>query len=271
MDEATSAFTDGVDPVFVPPNQPGAVPTTQALLTEGQALLEAGQVEVLALSGDDRLLPLVEAAREADVPVILVAHASRPDGPCVPLAVAAEPATQYARASIDRLSAANLELVQMREHLQESEQRLKSAQRLTHVGSWHWNLGANQVLCSEECKRIFGEPEDYAPSLEGLLQIIMPHDRARVANEIQRGIAEKSGCSTEFRIVRPNGDLRTVTFTSQVFLDEEGSPRHILAPARMSPTIDARKRQPSPVRSWRRWEHWPMELHTTLTTCSAVC
>ena len=131
------------------------------------------------------------------------------------------------RASIDRLSAANLELVQIREHLQDSEQRLKSAQRLTHVGSWHWNLGANQVVCSEECKRIFGQPEDYAPSLEGLLQIITPHDRARVANEIQRGIAEKSGCSTEFRIVRPNGDLRTVTFTSQVLLDEEGSPRHI--------------------------------------------
>ncbi len=131
------------------------------------------------------------------------------------------------RASIDRLSAANLELVQIREHLQESEQRLKSAQRLTHVGSWHWNLGANQVVCSEECKRIFGQPEDYAPSLEGLLKIITPHDRARVANEIQRGIAAKSGCSTEFRIVRPNGDLRTVTFTSQVFLDQEGSPRHI--------------------------------------------
>jgi len=48
-----------------------------------------------------------------------------------------------------------------------------------------------------------------------------------VANEIQRGIAEMSGCSTEFRIVRPNGDWRTVTFTSQVLLDEEGSPRHV--------------------------------------------
>jgi PAS domain S-box-containing protein len=131
------------------------------------------------------------------------------------------------RASIDRLSAANLELVQIREHLQDSEQRLKSAQRLTHVGSWHWNLGANQVVCSDECKRIFGQPEDYAPSLEGLLQIITPHDKARVANEIQRGITAKSGCATEFRIVRPNGDLRTVTFTSQVLLDEEGSPRHI--------------------------------------------
>ncbi len=65
------------------------------------------------------------------------------------------------------------------------------------------------------------------PSLEGLLQIITPPDRVRVANEIQRGIAEKSGCSTEFRIVRPKGELSTVTFNSQVALDEEGSPRHI--------------------------------------------
>jgi PAS domain S-box-containing protein len=131
------------------------------------------------------------------------------------------------RASIDRLSAANLELVQAKEHLQESEERLKSAQRLTHVGSWHWNLGVNRVDCSEECKRILGQLEDYAPSLEGLLQIITPRDRARVAHEIQRGIANKSGCSTEFQIVRPNGELRTVTFTSQLLLDEHGSPRHI--------------------------------------------
>jgi PAS domain S-box-containing protein len=131
------------------------------------------------------------------------------------------------RAGIDRVSAANLALVQTREHLQESEERLKSAQRLTHVGSWHWNLEANQVVCSDECKRIFGQEDDYAPTLEGLLEIITPLDRARVANEIQAGIAERSGCSTEFQIVRPNGELRTVTFTSQVFTDEEGSPRHI--------------------------------------------
>jgi len=131
------------------------------------------------------------------------------------------------RTTINGLSSANLELKRTQESLQESERRLKSAQRLTRVGSWHWNLGVNQVVCSEECKRIFGQPEDYAPSLEGLLQIITPSDRARVATEIQRGIEDKSGCSTEFQIVQPNGDLRTVTFTSQVLLDEEGSPRHI--------------------------------------------
>ncbi|HTP34006.1 MAG TPA: PAS domain-containing protein [Candidatus Acidoferrales bacterium] len=137
--------------------------------------------------------------------------------------------------------------VQIREHLQESEQRLKSAQRLTHVGSWHWNLAVNQVVCSEECKRIFGQPEDYAPSLEGLLQIIAPPDRARVAAEIERGIAEKNGCSTEFRIVRPDGELRTVTFTSQVQLDEEDSPRHIFG-ACQDVTSDRRAQEQALVR-----------------------
>jgi PAS domain S-box-containing protein len=131
------------------------------------------------------------------------------------------------RASLNRLAAANLELVQVKEHLQDSEQRLKSAQRLTHVGSWHWNLVVNQVECSEECKHIFGQPEDYAPSLDGLLQIISQSDRARVADEIQRSIGEKNGGSMEFQIVRPDGDLRTVTFNSQVLLDENGSPKHI--------------------------------------------
>src|SRR5262245_44261058 len=80
---------------------------------------------------------------------------------------------------------------------------------------------------SEECNSNIAQQKDYAPSLEGLLEIITPRDRARVANEIQRGTVKKSGCSTEFQIVRPDGDLRTVRFTSQVVLDVEGSPRHI--------------------------------------------
>ena len=119
------------------------------------------------------------------------------------------------------------EQVKVRELLRESEQRLKSAQQLTHVGSWHWNLEADRVVCSEECLRIFGQPDDYAPSLEGLLEMIAPSERERVAGELRGGIAEKSGCATEFHIIRPNGELRAVSFTSQVLLDEKGSPQHI--------------------------------------------
>ena len=98
LEEATAAFRDGLDPVFVPPAGPGNVPTTSALIADGLALLKSGQVEALALSGDDRLLPLVAAAHTQGVPVALIAHACQPGGPCLKLASSAEPAAAFARA-----------------------------------------------------------------------------------------------------------------------------------------------------------------------------
>jgi hypothetical protein len=97
IDEATAAFSAGLDPVFVPPVGPGNVPTTSALLNEGQTILQQGHVDVLALSGDDRLLPLVTAADEAGIPVALIAHACQPDGPCIKLADTATPASEFLR------------------------------------------------------------------------------------------------------------------------------------------------------------------------------
>jgi hypothetical protein len=98
LDEARGAFAEGVDPVFVPPVAAGSVPTTTALVADGLALIRAGQVRALALSGDDRLLPLAAAARAARLDLALIAHSCAPDGPCLKLASVAEPATAFARA-----------------------------------------------------------------------------------------------------------------------------------------------------------------------------
>jgi len=97
VDEATTAFNEGLDPVFVPPAGPGNVPTTSALLADGLSLVNSGQVQALALSGDDRLLPLITAARDEGIPVALIAHSCQPDGPCVKLAASAEPASEFVR------------------------------------------------------------------------------------------------------------------------------------------------------------------------------
>jgi hypothetical protein len=97
VDEATAAFTAGLDPVFVPPAGPGNVPTATALIADGLTLLKTGQVDALALSGDDRLLPLITAAKGADVPLALIAHSCLPDGPCLKLVPDAEPASSFVR------------------------------------------------------------------------------------------------------------------------------------------------------------------------------
>jgi hypothetical protein len=97
IEEATAAFSAGLDPVFVPPAGPGSVPTTPALIADGQSILRQAQVQELVLSGDDRLLPLMLGAEELEVPVSLIAHACQPDGPCMKLAESAVPASEFLR------------------------------------------------------------------------------------------------------------------------------------------------------------------------------
>jgi two-component system, cell cycle sensor histidine kinase and response regulator CckA len=112
--------------------------------------------------------------------------------------------------------------------LRESEQHLKNAERLAHVGHFQWDLRSNTVSGSEELYRIFGQPHSYTPSYEDFIRILVPRDRERVASTIRDAIEKRTGLSLEYQIITPNGDLRTLACTLEVSLDENG------LPARMS-------------------------------------
>jgi len=110
------------------------------------------------------------------------------------------------------------------EGLRVSEERLKYAERLAHVGHWHWDVRANQLSLSDEVFRILGRPLNCTPSFESLLQAIVPQERALVQRAIRDCLAERSGGSIELRIATQKGDVRTVTCIFEVSLDEEGLP-----------------------------------------------
>jgi PAS domain S-box-containing protein len=114
-----------------------------------------------------------------------------------------------------------------RDLLRESEQRLKRAERLSHVGNWHWDINANRISWSEEIHRIFGKPDDQPPTYEGFLEAIIPQDRERVDRCTKTCISGKRGRSIEFQITRPTGELRTVMCISDVLLNDEGFVTHL--------------------------------------------
>ena len=116
------------------------------------------------------------------------------------------------------------EQVRAQQLLRESEGRLKSAERLAHVGHWHRDLKSGHVAWSDECLRIFGLPLGYAPGQEEFFQLIAPQDREAVAQGARHCLEGKGKSSVEFRIVRPHGELRTVMSVSEVLLDEDGQP-----------------------------------------------
>lgn len=111
--------------------------------------------------------------------------------------------------------------------LRQSEEHLLLAERLAHVGHWHWEVQANQWSWSEEVHRISGQPPNYTPDYRGFLRMVVPEDRERVRRATRNCLAGKIGGSLEFQIARPNRDVRTVTSTFEVLLDGDGSPRRV--------------------------------------------
>jgi PAS domain S-box-containing protein len=120
------------------------------------------------------------------------------------------------------LRKANRALDDTTRELRKSEDRLKNAERLAHVGHWDWNIKTNEFSWSEETYRIFDVSRESTNGYSGFLQAVLPHDRKRLKQWVNSCLASKAGQSIEFQITRPNGELRILSCTSEISIDEEG-------------------------------------------------
>ena len=112
------------------------------------------------------------------------------------------------------------------EALRRSEYYLVEAQRLSHTGSWAFNVATREIVhWSQEHFRIFGfDPEDGMPSFETLMQRIHPDDRVSAAEVIERGVREKTDYEQDFRIVLPDGTMRYMHTTGRPVFNSSGDP-----------------------------------------------
>jgi len=105
-----------------------------------------------------------------------------------------------------------VQLARANESLRRSEAYLAEAQRLSHTGSWAFNIATREILhWSQEHFRIFGfDPEQGMPSVETLLQRIHPDDRAKAAQVLERAVRERTDYELDSRIVLPNGAMKYI-------------------------------------------------------------
>jgi len=108
--------------------------------------------------------------------------------------------------------------------LRSSEAYLAEAQRLTHTASWVWRVaGRAPVHLSEEWYRVFGfDPEKGMPGWEERLQRVLPEDRARWQETIERAIHKKSDYDLEFRILLTDGTVKWIHTVAHPILDASG-------------------------------------------------
>ena len=110
------------------------------------------------------------------------------------------------------------------EALRQSENYLAEAQRLSHMGSWAWQVADREAMhLSEEWYRIYGfDPKQGAPAWEERLQRMHPEDRDRWQGTLERAIREKSDYEVEFRILLPDGTLKWVHTVGHPVLSAAG-------------------------------------------------
>src|SRR6266404_1536418 len=107
--------------------------------------------------------------------------------------------------------------------LRRSEANLALGQRISHTGSWAWNVDSEEMFCSQELLHIFGlEAGTDPPTRETFLRLIHPEEQERVQKEFDRAVEEKTQYETEYRIVRADGTIRHIKNLGQPVFSEAG-------------------------------------------------
>ena len=115
--------------------------------------------------------------------------------------------------SIRRLDSEVSKRKQAEVALRESEASLARAQRQARIGSWRWSVEHDALVSwSEEYARIHGAREDEIQELMArqMERVIHPDDRDRVEAEFKHFDQEGTAYEIEYRIVRPDGEVRHV-------------------------------------------------------------
>lgn len=117
------------------------------------------------------------------------------------------------------------ELAERDSVLHERTRHLRVSQALAHLGSWEWEIEGGAVRCSSELYRIFGrEPGADLLTFDGFVASVFPEDRERVIASINHALGGRASYDVEFRIARPNGELRTIHSCAEVLRDDNGKP-----------------------------------------------
>jgi PAS domain S-box-containing protein len=112
------------------------------------------------------------------------------------------------------------------ETARKKDQSLAEAQRIAHLGSWHWDIETNELAWSDEVYRVFGiHPQEFRATYDAFLQSVHPDDRQAVEEAVNRSLADPSApYSVEHRVVRPDGSERIVHERAEVTFDDGGRP-----------------------------------------------
>ena len=107
--------------------------------------------------------------------------------------------------------------------LRQSEAALAEAQRVASIGSWNYDVVTGRLRWSAELYRIYGlDPEATEVGLDHGIGMIHPQDRTFATEAFRRAVEEGTPYEIEYRIRRPDGQMRVLQGIGKIERDSAG-------------------------------------------------
>jgi PAS domain S-box-containing protein len=115
--------------------------------------------------------------------------------------------------------------VEQARSLAEANRLLRLAEQVANVGHWRLEVPTRSLTWSDELYRIHGlTKEHFVPDLERAIAAYHPEDRVRIKELISKAIHMGRGFEFNFRIVRPDGEVRNIMTRGLVEFDIANKP-----------------------------------------------
>jgi len=110
--------------------------------------------------------------------------------------------------------------------LREGQERLRQALDAGRMGAWDWDAQSGRVVWSEQLERLHGLVSGtFEGTFEAFTADVHPEDHERVLAAIGAAMRDRVDYHVEYRIVRPDGEVRWIEARGAVEVDERGEPR----------------------------------------------
>lgn len=104
-----------------------------------------------------------------------------------------------------------------------SEQQLSEAQRIGRIGHWRYIPELHKFECSDAFYQIYGwDPHHMDATYAAITAAVHPEDRERMGEIRKDAGARKAAYTCEFRIVRPDSEVRVIRGEGRPEFDDQG-------------------------------------------------
>jgi PAS domain S-box-containing protein len=112
--------------------------------------------------------------------------------------------------------------------LKRSEEQLKEAQSVGHIGSWELDLAENTGTMSDEMYKIFDlHNSSIDVTIETFFETVIPEDRKMVQELVTKSLKTCEGIDFDFRTITTNGEIRWIHERNTVEVDDKGNPKRV--------------------------------------------